>query len=152
MGEILAWQTARSSLDQCFLRVVGFTDLLRWELDGSLNPQYKECGLWAMPQLVAWRRDGQVRIVTFEGCDKPAGLPPVRAKRALLDAAVVRCALERCGRQVSEVESWLVYQDRSRFELKASPEQCISALRRVEDFVKNFPFQLVKTEDACHQL
>lgn len=152
MGDIIAWQTAHSGLDRCFLRVVGFTDPLSWQLDGSLNPQYRECGLWAMPQLVAWRWDGQVRIVTFEGSDKPAGLPPARAKRALLDAAVVRCALERCGRQVSQIESWLMYQDRARFELNASPEQCWSALRRVEGFVKNSPYRPVSTEEACRRL
>lgn len=153
MADILEFDNARTPLHLALLRAVGLPVPARWRLEGrGLNPRFDDAHLRAVPHLVASRRTGEVCVVHLLPGRTPIDVSDERANKAVLDASVVRRALERQGCRLTKVMSWLVFDDGGRIELHAPESSMREMLAHAQTLARHLDPGAVSTTQVSRLL
>lgn len=153
MADILKFENARTPLHLDILRGVGLPVPAHWRVERrGLAPHFQDAHLRAVPHLVASRRTGDVCVVHFLPGRTPLDVSDERANKAVLDASIVRRALERQGRRLTKVMSWLVFDDGGRIELHAPDSVTCAMLARAQSMARHLDGGVVSTAEISRLL
>lgn len=149
MAHVLEFESARLQLHIVLLRELGVPGLLSWRVLGTPRNRVWDGDLYAVPLLIATRRDGAVCIFDLKAGPTPADVTDERALLAALDAAVVRQYLERRGNACSSISSWLVYSDGGRIEISASMGQLVELRQRAQRAMREHELSATSTQELA---
>jgi hypothetical protein len=116
MTDVLEFDNARVPSNLLLLRALGLPHPTEWRIEGDAHARYSDGALFATPQLVASCRSGRVCIGRLVRGVTPRCLTAPLKMLALIEAAVVRRALTRRGRPVTQILLWWAFDDGGHIE------------------------------------
>lgn len=151
MGNVLEFQSARLQLHGVLLRELGVPDVFAWRVLCLPRERLWDGDLYAAPLVVATRRDGTVYVIDLKRGLTPADVTDDRARRAVLDAAVVQEHLRRRGCPCSSISCWVVFEDGGRIEISAPPELLAQMRQRAQRALRDREIPALSTHELAAQ-